>query len=641
MRWIINKPILIEEKNQFPQINPIILQLLFNRELKTQEQINEFLYPDYSQDVHDPFLFSEMKKAIERIFLAIQNQELIMVHGDYDADGICGSLLLIETLEKLGAKTDIYIPHREKEGYGLKELAINCLSQKIKELKMSRGLIITVDCGIKSKEAVEYAQKNKIDIIITDHHPVFENIPKAFAVIHPKIEDKYPFKDLAGVGVAFKLVQALLSANNQQLAINNNNQQFPPEEANQPLAKTINNNQAFEKWLLDLVAIATVADLVPMLGENKTLTKYGLIVLNKTRRIGLRELIRVSGLTSDLNSNKLQATPKESKFPTGQANYKLDTWNIGFQLAPRINATGRLSHADVSYQLLKTQDKEEAKKLAEKLNQINQERQELVEKIVSQALNQIGKITNEQKILFVLDKNWPEGILGLVAGQLCKIFNRPVMAMTFKKQKINLIRKNDTLTETEQEAGLSNGVNNEEKMTIKGSGRSDNFNLIVALEKVKDLLFSFGGHSGAVAFNFLEDDLKNFKEKLSKIASEEISDQDLIPILKIDQEINLSEASWELFDELKKFEPYGRENSKPKFLVKNLKIINLEKLGQNQQHLKLLVADDQQKIVKMIGFGFGKKELKINDKIDAVFEIDVNEWNGNRELQLKIVDLKN
>jgi single-stranded-DNA-specific exonuclease len=600
MRWIINKPISIEEKNQFPQINPIILQLLFNRELKTQEQIDEFLYPDYSQDVLDPFLFSGIKQAIKRIFLAIQNQELIMVHGDYDADGICGSLLLVETLEKLGAKTEIYIPHREREGYGLKEPAIDFLCQKIKEFKKQEGLIITVDCGIKDKKAVEYAKKKNIDVIITDHHyAIFKDIPKAFAIIHPKTDDRYPFKDLAGAGVAFKLAQALLKEKQ----------------------KTSNefNFEGFEKWLLDLLVIATVADLVPVLGENKTLIKYGLIVLNKTKRIGLQELIKIIGLTpnSNLISNKSQVFNSEQM--KGILNYKLDTWNVGFQIAPRINAAGRLNHANTSYQLLKTQNKEEARKLAEELNQINQERQKILEEIVSQALKQIGKVDNKQKILFVFNKNWPEGVLGLVAGRLCKNFNRPVMAMTFKKQKID----------------------NKERTTIKGSGRSDNFNLIVALEKVKDLLVSFGGHSGAVAFNFLENDLENFKEKLSKIASKEISDQDLIPFLKIDQEINLSEASWELFDELKKFEPYGKDNSKPKFLIKNLKIANLEKLGQNGKHLKLLVSDDRQKPVKMIGFGFGEKELKINDKINVVFEININEWNGNRELQLKIVDLKN
>ena len=619
MRWIINKQITTEEKNQFPQINPIILQLLFNRGLKTQEQIDEFLYPDYSQDVHDPFLFSEMKKVTQRIFLAIENQELIMVHGDYDADGICGSLLLIETLEKLGAKTDIYIPDRAKEGNGLKEKAIDYMNQQketqmsklktqnqnlnlnlniktkeknkssventktqeqeIKKSKNQRGLIITVDCGIKNVEAIEYAKKNNIDVIITDHHIFDENIPKAFAIIHTKIGNAaYPFKDLAGAGVAFKLAQALLREKQKM------DNEF--------------NFEGFEKWLLDLLAIATIADMVPLLGENKTLTKYGLIVLNKTKRIGLKKLIEVAGL-----------------LPTN-----LNVFNVGFQIAPRINATGRLTHANTSYQLLKSQNEKEAQEIAEELNKINQERQKLLDEMTAQALKQIGEITNEQKILFVLHKNWPEGIVGLLAGKLCKNFNRPAIAMTFKEQKIN----------------------NKKIITIKGSGRSNNnFNLILALEKIKNILLNFGGHKCACAFNFLENDLENFKEKLSKIARQEILDQDLISTLDIDQEVNLSEINWELFDELKKFEPYGKENAKPKFLVKNLKITNLEKVGQTKQHLKLFAADNQ-RTVKMIGFCFGEKgnELNVNDKIDVVFEIDVNEWNGNRELQLKIIDLE-
>jgi len=576
MRWIINQSITTKEKNQFPQINPIILQLLFNRGLKIQEQIDEFLYSDYSQGIHNPFLLPKIKKAIKRIFLAIKNQEMIMVHGDYDADGICGSLLLIETLEKLRAKTEIHIPDRTKEGYGLKEKTIDFIIQKNKKTNNQKGLIITVDCGIKNVEAVEYAQKNNIDVIITDHHIPDKNIPKAFAIIHPKIGNKYPFKDLAGAGVAFKLAQALLRKKEQESTL---------------------NFEGFEKWLLDLLAIATVADLVPMLGENKTLTKYGLIILNKTKRIGLQELIKISALTS--NSNKL-----------------LNTWNIGFQLAPRINATGRLNHANISYQLLKTQDRKEAEKLVIELDQINQKRQKIVEKIILQTMDQLKEITNKQKILFILNKNWPKGILGLVAGKLCKNFNRPIMAMTYE-------------TETDQ-------------LIITGSGRSNNFNLISALEKNKNILLSFGGHKCACGFRFLENNLENFKEKLDKIASKEISDQDLIPILNIDQEINLSEINWELFNELKKFEPYGKENPKPKFLTKNLEIVNLEKMGQNQQHLKLLIADDQQKTIKMIGFNFGEKgnNFNIGNKINTVFEIDINEWNGNRELQLKIVDFE-
>ena len=577
MRWIVNKQITTKERNQFPQINLIILQLLFNRKLKTQKQIDEFLDPDYNQNVYDPFLFSGMNKTIKRIFSAIENQELIMVHGDYDADGICGSLILIETLEKLGAKTDIYIPDRAKEGYGLKEKAIDYINQKNKENKQEKGLIITVDCGIKSAEAVEYAQKNNIDVIITDHHIFDENLPKAFTVIHTGIgEALYPFKPLAGAGVAFKLAQVLLKEKQKM------DDKF--------------NFEGFEKWLLDLLAIATIADLVPMLGENKTLTKYGLVVLNKTKRIGLKKLIEISGF-----------------LPTSE----LTVYNVGFQLAPRINATGRLKNANTSYQLLKTKNEKEAEKIAKELDEINKKRQQIVEEIILQAINQIGIITNKQKILFALDKNWPEGVLGLVAGKLCQKFNRPTLIMTHKEE---------------------NG-----QQLLIGSGRSNNFDLISALEKNKDILVSFGGHKCACGFKFLKNDLENFREKLIQIAKEEISNQDLIPILNIDQEIILSDITWELFNELKKFEPCGKENPQPKFLIKNLKIINLEKMGQEKQHLKLLVIDEKQKTIKMIGFGFGEKgdTLNINDKIDAIVEINFNKWNGNKELQLKIVDLKN
>ena len=571
MKWRVAEIISEEFKNKFPEIDPVILQLLANRGIKTQEQIDEFLYPDYSQDIHDPFLFLDMEKAVERIFQAIEKKEKITVHGDYDADGVCSSLVVTSTLLAMGAETQVYIPHRELEGYGLN-------MQTVEELgKNGVKLIITTDCGISNRPEIKRAAELGMDVIITDHHAEPPNLPEAaFAIIDPHLaREKYPFRELAGAGVAFKLVQAILKS--PHFAVYGS--KVDPE--------------AFEKWLLDLVAVATITDIMPLLGENRTIVKYGLLVLNKTQRIGLKKLIESLGL----NKNK-----------------DLDARNVAFQIGPRLNAAGRIDHANQAYELLKTDDTAEVKNLVDALNKTNEGRQGLSEKVTTEARAQIGEDIGKQKILFAKGEGWPVGIVGLVAGKIADSFWRPTFVMTEKEDK------------------------------IMGSGRSiPEFDIMEGLREVKELLSHYGGHSGACGFTLKnKKDLKKFEKILQKFAEKKLAGLELAATLNIDAEVRLEKINWELFELLEKFAPFGRANERPKYLGREFAVESFESVGTNGNHLRINLSQGNGIRKKFIGFCFGEwcQKLKVGDKIDVVFEVDVNEWNGNRELQMKIIDLK-
>jgi len=565
---------------QFPELPRTVASLLYHRNIKTQIQIDEFLNPDYSQDVHDPFLFSDMEKACKRIFEAIEKKEKIIVHGDYDADGVSATVILISTIKALGSDNiDIFLPHRETDGYGLNTNTIQNLADE------KTNLIITCDCGISSTQEIKLANKNNIDVIITDHHAIPNKLPKAYAIIHPKVDKNYPCKNLSGGAVAFKLMQGLLRKHKES------NQALPD-------GKT---HEEFEKWLLDMVAIASVADMVPLIGESRTLTKYGLVVLNKTKRLGLQKLL--------LEARLLQED--------GQKKREFDVYTIGFQIAPRINAAGRMNHANAAYNLMITDDNEEASELAHELDLNNQERQKMTDKLVGVACKEIEENQKDSLIIFVLGEDWPTGIVGLVAGKLKEKYYKPSLVLA----------KNDG--------------------EITGSGRSvEGFDIIESFQEMPDVFEKFGGHPMACGFTLKDGKLEEFKEKLIKKFEEKTKDLDLSPTLYIDAEVDLEEVNWDLYDVLDKFKPFGKENEKPKYLAKNLEVHQLQPVGKDKKHLRIMVKHDG-KIQKTIGWslcnGNGTnwcEELKTGDKIDLVFEIDVNEWNGNRELQLTIVDLK-
>ncbi|XOU94733.1 MAG: single-stranded-DNA-specific exonuclease RecJ [Candidatus Kerfeldbacteria bacterium] len=559
-KWQIAKKISKEFQNEFPEVNPIILQLLYNRGLQTQEEIDEFLNPDYGQDIHDPFLFRDMKKAVKRIMLAIEKKQKITVHGDYDADGVSATVVIVTTLKALGAKVDVYIPHRVSEGYGLNINTVNTLNEK------ETNLIITVDCGISNHEEVELVNKLGMDIIITDHHKEPPVLPKSLALINPHVKgEKYPFEELAGVGVAFKLVQALVKEDD---------------------GKKIKSG--FEKWLLDIVAIGTIGDCVPLVGENRTLVKYGLVVIRKSKRLGLREMVESTRFNLET----------------------LDTMNVSFGIVPKINAAGRLGHANTAYELLMTKKDAEAKKIADDLENTNKERQKITEKILSASNEQIGGV-DKQKILFASGEGWQVGVVGLVAGRLSDKYARPVIIM------------------------------GESKDEIVGSGRSiPGFDITKALVESSEYLERYGGHAAACGFTLKKGMKNEFISSMEKIANREISDGGVVKSFKIDREVKLNEIDWGLVNKLENFEPFGQGNKQPMFVAYNLTVKDFQKIGSTGRHLRMMVEQEGVER-KIIAFGFGEtlgNELSIGEKKDMLFEISINEWNGNRELQLKLVD---
>jgi single-stranded-DNA-specific exonuclease len=565
---------------EFPELPRTVASLLYHRNIKTQKEIDEFLNPDYSKDVHDPFLFKDMEKTIKRIFKAVEKKEKIVVHGDYDADGVTASTILVSTLKAIGSENnDIFLPHRETDGYGLNTNTIQKLSDE------KTNLIITCDCGISNVEEVKLATKLGIDVIITDHHSVPEKPPKAFAIIHPTVDANYPCKTLAGGAVAFKLMQGILQKH---------------KEKNETLSNGQTHEQ-FEKWMLDMVAIASVADMVPLVGESRTLTKYGLIVLNRTKRIGLQKLFLESGLIEEDGTKKRE----------------IDAHTIGFQIAPRINAAGRINHANVAYNLMMAQNDTDAANLARELDSNNKERQQMTETLLKDSLTQIEPDQKDSPILFVLGKGWSTGLVGLIAGRLKEKYYKPSIVMA----------ENDG--------------------EITGSGRSiDGFNVIECFQEIPEQFTKFGGHPMACGFTLEDGKLESFKQKLIEKFEEKTKDIDLSPTLDIDAEINLEDVDWDLYDILDKFKPFGQMNEKPRYLARNVEIKNVQPLGKDRKHIKIFLENGNNTLTA-IGWNMCNggttnwcEELKQGDKIDLVFEIDLNEWNGNRELQLMIVDLR-
>lgn len=565
---------------KFPEYNRVILQLLYNRNLRDSEAIEFFLHGRY-EDNFDPMLFSKMEEAIDLTIEHIKKGDKICIYGDYDADGMTASALLREVLMTLRADCFVYIPDRSGEGYGLNREAID------KAIKKGAKLLITVDGGIRNKEEVDYAMSRGLEVIITDHHTPAEgaeNLPNCL-IINPHVKgEKYPFKFLAGVGVAFKFSQALVEKS-----------KLKPEQKEKLLDKT-----------LDLVAIGTVADCVTLLGENRLLLKKGLETLNSTKRLGLKELIKAAKIEGRV----------------------LAAWNIGFQIGPRLNASSRMGSAGNAFNLLTTRDKAEAEKEAAYLNDRNLRRQKETEALVAEVEEQIKKQLAEKIIIGICpekSKPWNEGIIGLVSGRIVEKYYKP------------------TLIITKAEKGC------------KGSGRSiEEFNLFKAIEEASDLLGNHGGHPMACGFNLPAANLSAFSEKMRKIARRALEKTELEPKLKIECEILFDEATRSLYREIKKLAPFGQHNPEPKFLSENVQIKDIVKMGLNSQHIKFrftasvaaraLADADSSGGYGIWGIGFGHagdwQDFKIGDIVDIVYTLDENEYNGNTNLQFKLIDVK-
>lgn len=562
--WKILPPAPKEFHKKFPEYPGIILDLLYHRVGKNQKAIQEFFSPDFQKDLHSPFIFRDMRKAVQRIKEAVKLKEKIAIYGDYDVDGVTSVTILYDTIRQLGAKPKIYIPDRRREGYGLNLNAIKYLKS------LGVGLIITVDCGIRDNREVERAGELGMDVIVTDHHLPGEEMPKAFTVINCHLKkEKYPFRELSGAGVAYKLACALVKK-----------------------APRGTFKKGFDKWLLDLVALGTIADMVPLVGENRTLVKYGLIVLGKTPRPGIRSLFSSARL------------PLSADSPP-------DTTQISFQIAPRLNAAGRMDHANASFELLKTGDQKEAQTIAADLESKNSRRQRVTDKIVKEIE---ARINEKMKVIFEGDSGWPVGVAGLAAGKLCEKYARPAF------------------------------IYNIEKSVGRGSIRSINkFKVVTVLEKCRELLTDYGGHDYAGGFTFPIKNRQKLLKRLQNIANKLLKYEDLAWETKIDGRISLADINWDLLKIIKRMEPFGVGNPTPLFLAEKVELFQCQPVGNGNKHLKMWFRAGD-KVLESIGFGKGDKYCMLipeqNPKLDIVFEIGSDEWNGQKKLQLIVRDLR-
>ncbi len=543
----------------------LLRQLLFNRSLMEKEKIDKFLEPKY-EGLHSPYLFKDMAKAVDRIFEAIEKNEQICIYGDYDADAITANAVLRQAFKFLAVNVKSYIPDRFSEGYGVNLEAL----AKIKN--DGSTVIITVDCGTNSIDAAEWCKKNNIDFIITDHHEIIGEAPEALAIINPKNPaDTYPDNQITGVGVAFKMASAILNSDKR-------------------LAARGEYRQGQEKWLLDLVAIGTVADCHALTGENRIFVKFGLKVLVKTKWTGLKALCIQSGLDFS------------EKLP--------DTYTLGFVIAPRLNAAGRLEHANVALDLLMEENFDRALEQALNLEKVNKRRQDLTAQVLSEARGQ-AQIINHRKILMLSAADWPKGVVGLVAGKLAEEFYRPTIVLS------------------------------KDAETATGSARTvGNFSIIEALKFSSHHLVRFGGHQQAAGLTIKNESFEGFYQSLLEYAETNLISE--AKVLELDAEVLPDDLQLTTYNLITSLEPFGIGNPKPKFLIKAAELKALRLVGASGQHAQFKFKLGE-KLISGIGFGLSKstERFKIGDSLDLAAELIEDSWNGNRQLKLRIVDIKN
>ncbi len=552
-RWNLLPPVPAEYTVIAPDLPPLISQLLYNRGITEPSQADLFLNSDKRLSA-DAYLLPDIHPAIARIYQALLSAENIAIYGDFDVDGITSAVLLIQGLQTLGANVTPYIPHRLKEGHGLNSSALAKLQQQ------GISLVITVDCGVTGVSQVREANNKGLDIIITDHHTPLDELPPAIAVIDSKRNDSgYPFSELSGVGVAFKLLQALYQSMGKEGQLDK---------------------------LLDLVALGTVADMMPMLGENRYLVKRGLELLKESPRLGIKEMAELARL--DIGN--------------------ICTEDISWILAPRLNAAGRLEDAMTSYRLLTTDQPQEAQELAFFLEEKNTERQKLTNTAMTKAREQILS-KGIAPLLIVSDFNYQGGILGLIAGRLASEFYRPVTA----------IRIGDRFS--------------------SGSCRSiPEFNIIRAISKCSSLLTHFGGHSQAAGFTLPTENLACLEQQLCQLAASELSGIDLHPRLDIDTEFTLDELSGDTFQTIQLMAPFGKGNPPPTFISRCVKVADCCIMGNNGDHLRLKLRH-LNTTWDAVAFGLGNRMPDIQSSIDIVYNLELNKWGGNEKLRLNILDL--
>ncbi|MCP4568863.1 MAG: single-stranded-DNA-specific exonuclease RecJ [FCB group bacterium] len=537
-----------------------VIRILVNRKLDTIEKIKAYLEPSLN-DLSDPFILKDMDAAVTRITDALRENERIMIYGDYDVDGITATSLLFLIFNRLGAQVDFYLPNRLTEGYGLTKEGID-------EAK-NRGitLMVSVDTGITAIDEVKYAKSQGIECIITDHHEVGDFLPEAVAIVNHKQPDcPYDGAELAGVGVAFKLAQALY--------------------------RRLGQDESELEEHLDLVALGTSADIVPLLGENRTLTKFGFQQIARTTKPGLKSLAFISGLMG-------------KEIGTGQ---------VAFVLAPRINAIGRLGDAQHAIRLLTTKDEQLAAKIARELDSENRRRKTIDETTLKEALDQIGEQCDfeKDKAIVLCSEGWHLGVIGIVASRIVEKHHLPTVLIAIDKGE------------------------------GKGSARSiPGFHLTEALKKCEDLLIRFGGHKYAAGLTIKPENVEAFRKRLVDVSREMLSDEDMISKLHIDAEIELDSIDNTFLDLLETFNPFGPMNMRPVFLTRNIEVVGQPYLvGRN--HLKMKVRKGE-KVIDVIGFGFGDLVRPLATRtgtIDMIYVIEYNHWNGVTRIQLRVKDIK-
>ena len=560
--WRVKK--IVHANFTVQNLHPVVLQILVSRGYNTAEKIEHFLYPDFERDLHDPFLFVEMEKVVARITKAQKEKEVVGIFGDHDVDGISGTTILSETLDELGIKSIAYIPDKHAEGHGISEKGIETFA------KAGATLMLTVDCGVSNILEVTQAKKRGMDVIIIDHHSVPKVLPDAFAIINPQLDNAgYPFKDLCGTGAAFKVATALY-------------RRLLPEKIEQL------------KWLLDIAAIGTIADVMPLYGENRTLTKYGLLVLSKTRRIAFQEMITVGRIPID-----------ENHIP--------DARMIAFHIAPRLNAAGRMGKAQDAFDFLIEKDRERARSRALDLEAKNKERQKITDELVRE-VHIIAEEKKDKQSIIAIAEHFPIGIIGIVAGRMASQYGKPT------------------------------GVFHKGAKESRGSFRSiPAVNIIRVLEKCSRHLVKFGGHHQAAGATITNKNFPAFEKNFHKAVEDELAEENLLQELIIDAEISSQDVDFALAQQIRKCAPFGQGNVEPLFLLRNLCVDDLRWVGNGNKHVKLLLhADGSPKTFDAIGFGFGNEfsHLTVGAMVDAVCTIEENEWNGTTALQLNLVDIQ-
>jgi single-stranded-DNA-specific exonuclease len=536
-----------------PGVHPLLAQLLCNRGISEPSHVELFLSADKRLEA-DPFLLPDIHQAVSRTYQALLTGEEIAIYGDFDADGITATALLVQGLSALGGKVIPYIPHRYREGYGLQIATLEKLR------KQGVNLVITVDTGITAIAEIQKARNMGLDIIVTDHHLPLASLPPALAVVdHKRSDSACQSAELAGVGVAFKLLQALLKGSGREELINS---------------------------LLDLVALGTVTDMIPLTGDNRYWVKHGLELLNNTERLGLQEMMRCANLK--------------------QGN--LDSESISWILGPRLNAAGRLDDAATSYRLLLTQDRREAASLASDLEEKNAKRQRLTSELLERARENIIAAGADLPLLMTGDASYSTGVMGLVAGRLSEEFYRPVILFKFGPE------------------------------TCRGSGRSiPEFNLMAALKDCRDLLSNFGGHTKAAGFTVPTANLTQLQKRLLDLAQTQLAGLDLRPHIDIDAEVPLSVFAGETFKQIQRMAPFGSGNPLPTFVSRHVEIVDRRQFGSQCEHLGLKLKQGGT-VWDTIGFRLGNRAQETTAYLDIAYNLEVDRWNGGEKLRLKLLD---